>query len=196
LFSKKGEKVGGLGSGRSSTRSLIEHSFVIDLPLMLKRGWMKDGQRGRFGFRFVNSGEQVRAYYDLRLPRDAWLELNYRQYIRADVQPEVAQLIRLTFTQPHFGGRRWWMICPCDGRRVAKLYRPPCGDTFACREEWDLAYESQRQGQLVRTLARWDRIERQLERQERKQAKAGRPRGIDATTRGAGSTSNMRVRIA
>jgi hypothetical protein len=106
--------MGGLGSGRASTRSLVEHSMVIDLPLMIKRGWIKDRQRGRFGFRFVNSGEHIRAYYDLRDPNDAWLELNYRQYIRADVQPEVAQAIRLTFTEPHFGGRRWWMICPCD----------------------------------------------------------------------------------
>ena len=66
------------GSGRSSTRSLVEHSFVIDLPLMMKRGWIKDGQLGRFGFRFVNGGEHIRAYYDLRDANDAQLQVNYR----------------------------------------------------------------------------------------------------------------------
>lgn len=151
LFSKnlwRGELVGGVGSGRSSTRLLVEHSLVIDLPLMMKRGWIKDAQCGRFGFRFVHNGENIRAYYDLRDPNDAWLELNYRESIHADMQPEVVQHIPLTFTQPHFGGRRWWMICSCDGRRVAKLYRPQCGNAFACREDWDLAYESQRQGRF------------------------------------------------
>lgn len=175
-------EMGGLGSGRSSTRSLVEHSLTIDLPLLMRRGRLKDGQRGRFVIRNLSNGEYIIAFHDLRDPDEAWLELNYRQFIRADVQPEVAQYIPLTFTVPHFGGRRWWMICPYCGQRVAKLYLPPGGDTFACREEWQLVYESQRRDQFWRALARLDRLERQLARQERKRAKAGHAPAIRRDT--------------
>ena len=41
--------------------------------------------------------------------------------------------VRLVTTEPTYGGRRWWFLCPLarqDGgppRRVAKLYLPPGG---------------------------------------------------------------------
>jgi hypothetical protein len=168
--------MGGWGSGRSSTRSLVEHSLVIDLSRIMNRGWLKDGRRGRFRLRFLQTGDSIRLFYDLRDPYEAWLELNYRQFIRADVQPEVAQHIPLTFTEPHFGGRRWWMIC--DGQRVAKLYLPPGGNSFGSRQAWGLVYGSQRRDQFGRTFARLDRLERQLARQERQRAEAGHPQGI------------------
>ncbi len=55
---------------------------------------------------------------------------------------------RLTTTQPHFGGLRWWFICPlivsdrtCQ-RRVSKLYLPQDGRYFGCRHCYDLTYTS------------------------------------------------------
>ena len=57
--------------------------------------------------------------------------------------------IKMTATRPNFGGLRWWFLCPrlksgwrnC-GRRVGKLYLPPCADHFACRLCHDLTYVS------------------------------------------------------
>jgi hypothetical protein len=56
--------------------------------------------------------------------------------------------VRLETTQPHFGGRRWWFLCPlyrknmpCE-RRVRKLYRPPLLRYFGCRSCLDLTYRS------------------------------------------------------
>ncbi len=117
--------------------------------------------------RFVSSGEYVTVFHDLCDPYEGWIELNYRQFFDADIQPEVAQHISLAFTNPYFGGRRWWMICPYAGQRVTKLYLPPGGNTFACREEWGLVYESQRRDQFRRTVAGLGRLERQLERQDK-----------------------------
>jgi hypothetical protein len=54
--------------------------------------------------------------------------------------------VRLMSTRPHFGGLRWWFICPLIkngvscGRRVAKLYQR--GRYFGCRVCHDLAYRS------------------------------------------------------
>jgi hypothetical protein len=56
--------------------------------------------------------------------------------------------VRLVTTTPHYGGLRWWFICPLvrrDGgppRRVAKLYLPPGGKYFGSREGYGLTYRS------------------------------------------------------
>ena len=142
----------------------------------MKRGWLRDGQRGTFRLRYSQTGDWVRFYYDLRHPDEAWLELNYKQFIRPDVQPEVEQYIPLTFTVPHYGGRRWWMIC--DGKRVAKLYMPAAGNSFGSREAWGLAYGSQRDGAFGRAFRRLWRLQRQLRCEERWGAEPSRPKGM------------------
>jgi hypothetical protein len=51
-------------------------------------------------------------------------------------------------TVPHFGGRRWWWVCPLSkngqpcGRCVGKLYLPSGGPAFGCRQCYELTYES------------------------------------------------------
>jgi hypothetical protein len=37
--------------------------------------------------------------------------------------------VTLVSTVPHYGGRRWWFICPIKKIRVAKLYLPPGATT-------------------------------------------------------------------
>lgn len=72
-------------------------------------------------------------------PYDGWLQLNFNRSFSATRRFEVKQRIRLALSEPHFGGLRWWLICPYSGKKVAKFYRPPAGDTFASRDEWCLA---------------------------------------------------------
>ena len=57
---------------------------------------------------------------------------------------------RLTSTPCHFGGRRWWFICPfvingqpCNDR-VGALYLAD-GKYFGCRHCQDLTYESSKE---------------------------------------------------
>jgi len=71
--------------------------------------------------------------------------------------------VRLVKTAPHFGGVRWYFLCPLvDGgkpcsRRVSKLYLPPGGLYFGCRECYGLTYtssqESHRFDGLFKSLA-------------------------------------------
>jgi len=56
----------------------------------------------------------------------------------------VEDTAHLTFTRPWFGGKRWWLACPC-GRRAAALYLPPDATHFRCRTCHDLTYRSVRQ---------------------------------------------------
>lgn len=54
--------------------------------------------------------------------------------------------VNLTTSICHFGGERYWFLCPLKrsgmwcGRRVAKLYL--VGKYFGCRECYDLTYDS------------------------------------------------------
>jgi hypothetical protein len=56
--------------------------------------------------------------------------------------------VRLTTTQPRFGGLRWWFVCPLGvngracSRRVGKLYLPPGRRYFGCRHCHGLTYTS------------------------------------------------------
>ncbi len=58
------------------------------------------------------------------------------------------QRIELTTTDCNYGKFRYWFICPVVkdgifcGNRAAKLYLPPAGQYFGCRECYDLTYES------------------------------------------------------
>ena len=52
--------------------------------------------------------------------------------------------VTLTTTPCHFGGVRYWFVCPLSGcgRRVGKLFLSSGGRYFGCRHCYDLSYES------------------------------------------------------
>ncbi len=64
--------------------------------------------------------------------------------------------INLTTTPCHFGGVRYWFICPLSvngvycGRRTGTLYIASSGNYFGCRHCYDLSYESRNESRLGR----------------------------------------------
>jgi hypothetical protein len=76
---------------------------------------------------------------------NSWLRLSYT--IKDD-KSSINYRVELATTRPHFGGLRWWFLCPLlvngrgCGRRVAKLYLPSGGRYFGCRHCYDLTYKS------------------------------------------------------
>ena len=64
--------------------------------------------------------------------------------------------ISLTTTPCHFGGVRYWFICPLIkngvycGRRTGTLYLASGGNYFGCRHCYDLSYESRNESRLGR----------------------------------------------
>ena len=50
--------------------------------------------------------------------------------------------VTLVSTVPHYGGRRWWFICPIKKIRVAKVFLPLGATRFASRKAHDLTYRS------------------------------------------------------
>jgi hypothetical protein len=75
-----------------------------------------------------------------------------RQSARPGV-PVAAQVIDLTVTRPHLGGKRYWFQCGC-GRRTERLYLPLGLELFRCRYCYHLTYTSaQQHDQRVYDLA-------------------------------------------
>jgi len=76
------------------------------------------------------------------------VRLSYANPEAKGEQKELKYDVRLTTTRPRFGGLRWWFLCPLlsdgrpCGRRVGKLYLPPRGRYFGCRQCHNLTYKS------------------------------------------------------
>ena len=64
--------------------------------------------------------------------------------------------VQLTTTPCHFGGIRYWFICPLNkngvncGRRVGVLFCAPGANYYGCRHCFDLTYESRNEPRFAR----------------------------------------------
>lgn len=90
------------------------------------------------------------------------------------------QTIRLTYTRPNYGGRRWWFVCP-SGRRCRTLYLPYGGTSFVSIKAGKLSYHSS-------SLAPGDRVRWQAKKARGQLPGAyhdhypPRPKGMHVTT--------------
>jgi hypothetical protein len=73
----------------------------------------------------------------------SWPEALKREIVAASLTPGssvsvvaregdriVRDRVRLTWTAPTYGGRRWWFLCPRTARRTTKLFLPNGGSHF------------------------------------------------------------------
>jgi hypothetical protein len=150
--------MGGTGSGnhyhwwRLPKKNLVENCRSLDGNVWTRQGILKAGvcHAGRWAwFRDEARTERTASLgYEVCTldPGDAWLRLTYTL---TQTQQDVDYRVRLSGTQPRFGGLRWWFHCPLTvngvacGRRVGKLYLQ--GRYFGCRHCHDLTYRSAQQ---------------------------------------------------
>ena len=140
----------------------MEGSLVLTAASLVWKRSLVAGARTSGSWGWISDGEDephaTIGYEAELLDQDnAWLRLHYLR----NGEP-VDYRVRLVTSTPHYGGLRWWFICPLarnDGgppRRVAKLYLPPGGKYFGSREGYGLTYtscqESGKNGRLWRAL--------------------------------------------
>ncbi len=77
------------------------------------------------------------SYFVIRHEGQSFIKISYRQDEKL-----YKQRIEATFTRPHYGGHRFWLVCEC-GKRQSKLYKVGAL-SFSCRGCHDLTYESTR----------------------------------------------------
>jgi hypothetical protein len=152
----------GFGSGRQSGRATVESGLTLDLNRLIRQRNILPGTcaSGSLTWSYVDSGETVASIsYEASLvsPRSAWARL----YYSANGKLEDYQ-VQIEASPGHYGGMRWWWICPISGGRTATLYLPPGATVFAARQAHRLAYRSQREATIDRTHARQARFHRML----------------------------------
>ena len=175
--------MGGWGSGRQNGKPLAEEAKRIELDWMLRKGklrpggWSK-GSRLSWNCRGEPAG-WISFDYDMTDPADAWMLLRFTVHPYGGGEGKrYEQRVRLSYTEPTFGGRRWWMHCPLTGRRVRKLYCPRNGDLFASRKAWGIAYGSQRSDHSQRPFDALFRLQRRLDCPEGWGSYPTRPKGM------------------
>lgn len=178
--------MGGYGSGQRYGRPVAEEARRIDLAWMIRKGmavpggyvsgtlsWSSGGNpAGRIGYRC-----------DMRYPESAELVLQYTITDRTSGEArDYKHRIRLSYTVPHYGGKRWWLHCPVNGQRVGKLYMPPGAEAFASRTAWRLGYRSQRVTPRDAVFERLYRVQRKLGCPQGWDEPVCRPKGMHRRT--------------
>ena len=173
--------MGGYGSGRSGGRPTADLSLRVDIAWMIRTGRAKPGSflSGSLSWSYGRDDPAGSISYkaDMVDCYDSKLILNYTRGSGGDKE-SVEQIIRLVFTAPHYGGKRWWMVCPYRGIRVGKLYLPGGGDRFASRKAWRLGYRSQRVAHRDRPFEKLFRLQKKLGSDQGWEAGLGRPKGM------------------
>ena len=172
--------MGGWGSGRYGGRPTVDASLKIDIAWMFRSGYARAGEHRAGSIQWTCRGEPSGsiAYQAIMTePGAERLELSYTRGSGNDAE-QVRQTVRLCFTVPHHGGKRWWMLCPFRHIRVGKLYLPAGGDRFASRQAWRLGYQCQREAARDRPLERLFRLQEKLGCDRGLGAFPSRPKGM------------------
>jgi hypothetical protein len=177
--------MGGYGSGRQYGRPLADHSLRIDMAWMIRHGQAAPGHWRSGQLTWSRGGEpsgSVGFTCDMTDPDAGELVLRFTTGAARGNPKDHVQRIRLSYTVPNLGGRRWWLHCPVTGARVAKLYVPPGGDIFASRRAWRLGYKSQRVTCRDAAFERLFKLQRRLGCDQGWEMPIRRPKGMHHRT--------------
>jgi hypothetical protein len=132
--------MGGRGSGwQGERKTTVEEGLVLDIKELVAKGALVPGwHEGSFSWR---SGAETLA--TVRCGLSTYSDATGTLWLRYVVDGKsMHYTITLVSTVPHYGGRRWWFICPIEKIRVSKLYLPPGATRFASRKAYNLTYRS------------------------------------------------------
>lgn len=177
--------MGGYGSGRQYGRPIAEHSLRIDLAWMIRKGLAVPGVWQSGQLRWTSNGQpsgDISYSCDMTDPERGEMVLRFTTGASRGNPKHHVQRIRLSYTVPKLGGKRWWMHCPVTGARVGKLYVPPGGDIFASRKAWRIGYRSQRIAAHDRPFEALFRLQRRLGCEEGWGSYPRRPKGMHQRT--------------
>ena len=145
--------MGGLGSGRhywSGSRTTVESCRPLDANRWMREGILVQRIKSKGSWVWLDSitGENKSSIgyeVDTTHINIPWVRL---YYTITGSREQVDYKVRLQTTHPNYGGVRWWFTCPLTAngkscqRRVGKLYIPPNGSYYGCRQCYDLTYQS------------------------------------------------------
>jgi hypothetical protein len=147
--------MGGYGStrwGSHSKATTVEECRTIDVSRWVREGIIAPDvvRLGSWILTNSYSGERLASigYHVDTTGQQAWARLFYTITPWGREPVDYDYKILLATTRPYYGGRRWWFVCPLIKggracyRRCGKLYLPPGGRHYGCRQCYELSYES------------------------------------------------------
>lgn len=147
--------MGGFGSTRwgwHSKATTVEECRSLDVNRWTREGIITPDIRQYGSWVWTNSatGERTASIgYEVNTRGPApWVRLYYTVTPWGGDPVSYDYKIALVTTMPNYGGRRWWFECPLMKggrscyRRCGKLYLPPGGRYYGCRQCYELTYES------------------------------------------------------
>ena len=156
--------MGGYGSGRRRDRAPVEECCEINVFDLNQKGFLRKGISVQRKVKCSYGVNVLNLEYSLYSVQVIWLFYNPKDWWGEN--ENVTMPVFFTSTHPNYGGVRFWFICPVRGcgRRVAKIYLPPKGRYFACRECYGLTYRScqvaSKVGLVEQAMARLERLQR------------------------------------
>jgi hypothetical protein len=156
--------MGGFGSGRYGGTVTAEGTASYTIGASVLTGArLEMGQRGSGTSYFGEEKFPVEIRVDATDASNPFLELTHRTRDDREGDRIVRDRIRLIWTVPTYGGRRWWFVCPKTGQRTTKLFLPNGGWHFWSRQAYGLGYASQREDRFDRLQRRAAMLNRQLD---------------------------------
>jgi hypothetical protein len=152
--------MGGFGSGhRGGGGPTVESEFAfrIDIDALHRDGLIRLGARAGCVIRFSHPCRDLDVECETHIggPWNDWVRLKYEMRDYWTGEPvKIDDKVYLAPSRPHFGGLRWWFLCPHLNTRVRTLYLPRNGHHFWSRRAYELAYASQRETKFDRALRR------------------------------------------
>ena len=121
----------------------VEASVCLSVEQLRRAGALIPGSRtsGQLHWTFA-TGQLGSANFEAFLAiKDGYFQLDFQ--LPGWGAGNSKQEISLTTTHAHFGGARWWFVCPVTGKRVGRLHLPPGANQFLSRRAHGLAYACQ-----------------------------------------------------
>jgi hypothetical protein len=131
--------MGGCGSGQHGVKAAVEDCITIGTSALLRYGYLTGAGPGEIIWRNCLGHHLFTLSVAVSTHGDG-LMLLLRQ---------TGQVVKLESTPLHFGGLRWWFLCPQCERRCACLHLPAGVEDFACRVCHDLSYRSRQEHRAV-----------------------------------------------
>lgn len=144
-----------------SSKATQHHYHIFRMRRLCEEGVAIEGHNSQGVWQWTHNGEQTSSIsyeVDMRDSHAAWIRV---YYTNRRTEKHYDYRIDLTYTIPHYGGKRWWFLCPANHcrRRVAILY---LGNVMRCRHCWNMAYASQNEAVHERLWTKMDRLAAQI----------------------------------
>lgn len=138
-----------MGRYSCSNKTEADNLRKIKTSFLKKHGYFRSLQSGLITWT-SHSGDQNSVGIEVSIYDEGYLRIHYTQ-TKTDTgeKQDFDYKAPLTTTPCHFGGKRYWFICPLSvnnvycGKRVGVLYKN--GDYFGCRHCYNLTYSSKKE---------------------------------------------------